>query len=399
VARALDAEGREIAAARQWVNVPRPAAELQILLERNDAGVARSARLLWESLLPGPPHALSVSLDGRPLAVSGREPFSIPAYSAETTHLLSASAEFDNGVRCRADLVLGGQAATETGSALTAIPVRFDRGIPLPEPASLAGAFVRRGERLRPVAVERGPAQILIVRDVSEVESRARYGLGKPLVGGAMGTLTGPRGSLPENGGASKDAFRVGDEDRIRMIWPVARMVPADGAGGGSSAELFETSRTFPGRDTGLLWLLTRVSRPGDAGPERRFADATAVAGLQALESSNRRAVILLLGRKSEDASRISPAQVRGYLDRIHVPLFVWSLDVPRPERIAAWGAVTDVSSVVKLRFAVEKLNAELESQAIVWFAGKHLPQEIALSPDAPKDLAMIRSASPPVSH
>src|SRR5450432_1010657 len=151
VARALDADGREIAAARQWVNVPRPAAELQILLDRNDAGVARSARLLWESLLPGPPGSLSVSLDGRPLAVTGREPFAIPVYATETTHLLSAAAEFENGVRCRADLVLGGQAATETGSALTAIPVHVDRGS-LPEPASLTSAFVRRGEPLRPVA-------------------------------------------------------------------------------------------------------------------------------------------------------------------------------------------------------------------------------------------------------
>ena len=78
------------------------------------------AQLGWESLLPGPPSSLAVSFDGHPLAVKGREPFDVPAYDAATTHLLSATAEFENGVRCRADSVLGGRTAIETGTALTA---------------------------------------------------------------------------------------------------------------------------------------------------------------------------------------------------------------------------------------------------------------------------------------
>lgn len=184
VARALDADGREIAAARQWLNLPRAAAELQILLDRNGAGVARTARLVWESLLPGPPQALSVTLDGRPLPVSGREPFSLPAYDPATTHVLSAAAEFENGVRCRADAVLGGQAATETASALTAIAVRVDRNGPLPDLDSLKDGFVSRAASLRTVAVERGSAQVLIVRDPSEMEARARYGLDRYAISG-----------------------------------------------------------------------------------------------------------------------------------------------------------------------------------------------------------------------
>lgn len=386
VARALDADGREISQVRQWLNVPRPAAELQILVDRNEAGTARTARLVWGSLLPGPPQSLSVTVDGRALAVTGREPFALPAYDPGTTHLLSASAEFENGVRCRADTVLGGQTATETASALTAVPLRVGRDRPLPDAASLTGALLQHGERVRAVAVERGPAQLFIVRDVSELESRARYGLGRSLGTGSMGVLGGPRGAVPQTLDPSKDLFRIGDEDRIRMIWPVARMLTTEAG----NAELFETSRTFAGRDTGILWLLTRVSRPGDAGPDRRFADATAVAGLQALESSNRRAVVLLLGRKSEDKSHLTPRQVRDYLARIHVPLFVWSLETPRADRIQAWGSVADVSASVKLRLAIEKLNAELESQAIVWVEGRHLPQDITLAPGAPPGLDIV---------
>lgn len=45
VARALDSEGREIARARQWLNLPRERAETKIALERNAAGRAVAARL------------------------------------------------------------------------------------------------------------------------------------------------------------------------------------------------------------------------------------------------------------------------------------------------------------------------------------------------------------------
>src|SRR5262249_14373039 len=51
VARALDEGGREIGAARQWVNLPRQPAEIEVLLERNEFGVARGAKLALASLV------------------------------------------------------------------------------------------------------------------------------------------------------------------------------------------------------------------------------------------------------------------------------------------------------------------------------------------------------------
>jgi hypothetical protein len=374
VARGLDGKGREVARVRQWLNLPRPPAEVQILLQRDEKGVARGAQLSWESLAAASPLALQVAFDGRPLDVHGREAFELPAYDAATSHLLSANVEFENGVRGRADAVLGGRSTTEAASDLTGVPIRVDPSRALPDPAALEGALKRRGESLKPVAVERAPAQLLIVRDVSEREALARLGRGgKTTFEQRRGSVGG---SLPQyDSEASKLDMRLADDDRVRMIWPVVRKTAMTSG----IAELFDTSHDFPGRSAGIFWLVTRVSRPGSVEKERRYADAVAVAGLQALQSCTRRAVILLAGKDTADASRLTPENVRGYLARIRVPLFVWTLD-PKAPPPAGWGRAEDVSTVVKLRAAVEKVRAELDSQAIVWVEGKHLPQEVEVA-------------------
>lgn len=375
VARALDAKGHEIARARQWLNLPRPAAEMSILLQRDQNGIATGAQLSWASLQPGPPAALSVTFDGRPLAVRGVESFPIPAYDGGSTHLLSALAEFGNGIHCRADAVLGGRSSMETGSELTAIAVRLDPAAALPAPAALEGWITRKRAPLRAVGVERSGAQVLVVRDLSTAEALSRLGRG-----GRTIIQPGRRGTLPVfDSEALRLELRLGDDDRIRFIWPSVRSVATTSG----PAELFESSHEFRGRDAGLHWLLTRISHPGKPDPERRYADATAVAGLQAVQSCTRRAVLLVLGRKPVDASRHAPATVRAYLERIHVPLFVWSLEPVPAGETSAWGLVEDVSDLAKLRAAVERLKNDLASQAIVWVEGQHLPQEIALTEKA----------------
>lgn len=376
VARGLDAKGHEVARARQWLNLPRPPAELQILLQRDDGGFARGAQLAWESLTAAPPTSVRVTFDGQPIEVRGRETFAVPKYDATSTHLLSASVDFDNGVHCRADSVLGGRSSTEATSELTGVPIRVSPERALPDVLALEGALFRRGAVLRPVAVERAPAQLLIVRDVSEREALSKLGRGGRTTfeqqrRGAVG------GSLPQfDSEASKLEMRVGDEDRVRLVWPVVHATPSTSG----VSELFETSHDFVGRTAGLFWLVTRVSRPGKVENERRFADAVAVAGLQALQSCTRRAVVLLLGKETRDASRLTPENVRGYLGRIRVPLVVWTLD-PKTPVPAGWGSAEDVSTLPKLRAATERIRAELDSQAIVWVEGQHLPQEVELSP------------------
>ncbi len=376
VASALDERGREIGRARQWLNLPRPPAEVHLVLARDEKGRSTAARLSWESLHSPGPTSVAVTFDGKPLPVKGNERLDLPEYDPDIAHLLTARVEFPNSIRARTDVVVGGHARSEAVSELTAVPVRVRAGSKLPAVQNLNGWFVKKGQPLSPVAVEDGRAEVWIVRDLGIEEAVARLGRGGR-------TIIDPtrRGALPVyDPDALRLDMRLGDEDRLRFLWPTARRVSS----AGTPSELFDSSHEFYGRQGGLHWLLTRVYHPGRVEPHRRFADAVAVAGLQAVSSYSRRAVVLVLGSKVSDASRYAPAIVRGYLKKVNVPLFVWLLEGPGADTAAApWGEAEDVSSVSKLRSAVERLKSELESQSIVWIEGHHLPQDITLSDQA----------------
>ncbi len=136
--------------------------------------------------------------------------------------------------------------------------------------------------------------------------------------------------------------------------------------------------------DGGMYWFLTNSRLIENKTPERRIADAVAVAGLQATAENHRRAVVLVLGGDMvRDVSNYDPATVRAYLQSIRVPLFVWSLYGPSSAAAKVWGKSEDISNTLKLEKAVAKLRAELDSQKIVWIEGRHLPQAVTLSPAA----------------
>lgn len=378
VARALDPAGREVARARQWLNVPRPPAEASLLIDRDSEGRATAARLTWQSLLGTAPRRVTVTFDGKPLDARNPARIVLPEYADDSTHLISAEVEFSPAVISRAGVVLGGRSRSEATSELTGIPVRVPDGTAIPVPASLRGWFRKKGEAMTVVAVEKGPALLLVVRDTDHSESLAVFG------SGGKTTFTagrGVRGSLPQyDRDFSRFETRLADEDRVRFIWPRAKRAP----GADMPTDLFDASRDFAGDFAGFHWLLTRVSHPIPKGADGRFADAVAVAGIQAYAGYTRRAVVLALGSRIDDASRFPPAVVRAYLQRIHVPLLVWSLDPRTAERVAArWGDAEDVSSYAKLKVAFERLRDRLDRQQMVWLEGRHLPQEIVLSEEA----------------
>jgi hypothetical protein len=381
VARALDEKGLEIGRARQWVNLPRPPAEIEILLERDEKGRAVAGRLAAESLLGPKPLSLSASFDRKPVRISEGRRFEIPLYDADSTHLLTVSADFSNGVRTRRDLVLGGHSSA-VSSELTAIPVRLsaDTASP-PEPASLGGAFVKNGSRLAVVAIEHGAAQVLIVRALSADEA-----LGKLGRGGRTTIDQTQIGAVPVyEPEAMRFQMSLPEEDHVRFVWPRARAVPA----ANPPAELFDTSHEFTAKDGGLHWLLTRVYHPARVEAHPRFADAVAIAGLQAVGSHGRRAVILVIGKKGADDSRHEAASVRRYLTKLCVPLFVWSLD-KSGSGAAAWQDAEDISTLPKLRTAFERFRKALDAQWIVWLSGEHRPQDIGLS-EAAKGIELVR--------
>lgn len=363
VARALDREGREIARARQWLNLPREDAETEVVLERNEAGQAVAARLSWQSILGSKPLARSATFDGRPVAIDGSGRIALPAYDPASTHLLSARLQFPEGVSARADVVLGGGYVGEAKSELTAIAVRLGKGHKLPPRGRLQDWFVAGGRPLRVVAVEDRGGEVVIVRDRGNGE--------------ASRTLEGFRYAVAGASRGLSYEMRLGGGIHTRLLWPVSKRYQDPRI----ASDLFDSSGDISTQN--LHWILTRVHGSLGSLPRQRFADATAVAGLVAFGSSSRRAVVLVLGTPA-DSSAHSPEAVRHYLSSVRVPLHVWSLVEPatRPE-FARWGEVVDISSVDKLRKAIRALQADLRSQRVVWFEGKHLPQKIELTEKA----------------
>lgn len=379
LARALDRKGQELARVRQWLNLPRPAAEVEIVIEPGDRDRPAAARLTWQSLIRETPTRVTVTFDGKPLPLLGSNRVLLPSYDPEARHLLSAEVEFSPVVRSRKDVVLGGRAAV-VHNELTAVAVKSLGRIGPLTTKGMQAWFWKKGEPLSIVATEHTPALVCFVRDLDFGEAAKKLGTGGK-------TLFVPRGRgvLPQH---DRDALRFemtfGKEDRVRFVWPIARAAEA-----GSPSELFDASHDFTDRDGGIHWLLTRVYHPARGTPEPRFADAVAVAGLQAMASYSRRAVVMVVGHRSPDASRHAPAMVRRYLERIRVPLHVWSLE-GTPSSSSDWGPTEDISSLSKLRGAVDRLRQELETQEIVWLEGTHLPQQIALS-DQAKGIELLR--------
>ena len=378
VAVALDAKGTEIGRATQWLNLPRPAAEIEIVLERDERGRATAARLTSTGRTAAGPTRVSLTLDRKPLSLDGAWRAVLPGYDQSTPHVLSAEVEFPSDVRTRSDIVLGGGSTGEAKSELTAVAFRVRAGAGAPGGSggpkgptpglighapgldSLRGGFSEMGQALHLVAVDHGPADVLVVRDFETATAVSRLGNRGPFI----------------------DRW-VEKGDRVRIVWPTAMQIVSLKEG---RAELFAMSRFLTRSEGGFYNLLARLRYPDSYSPPYRFADAVAIAGLQGYSSGSRRAVVLVVGTSRDDSIH-APAVVRRYLERIQVPLHVWSLTgvsgTPSP-----WGEVEDVSSLSGLSRAVARLKEDLAAQYVAWFEGRHRPQDIVPAQVADIELA-----------
>lgn len=371
VARALDSEGKEIGLARQFVNLPRPPAEVEVVLEKNEKGKAVAARYFGQSLIAARPARVTATFDGAPLPVESTR-IEIPDHDPSARHILTVELEFAPAVRSRTDVVFGSTAASVVRSELTAVAVRVPAGRVL-EVGDVAAALVHGGKPIPVVAVEQGTALVCVVRGPSVAAALKALG-----TGGKTTLLRGPDGRrLPQfDRDASRYQISLEKDDTVRFVWPMPRTLENS-----PGAQLFDRSRDFAAGDGGMAWLLTRVEHPNQRPAEIRLADAAAVAGLEATATGQRRAVILVLGDEKSDDSRHSPAAVRKYLEAMRVPLYVWSFKSPAAQPLAkAWGEVEEVSSAPRLEAAVARVRADLASQRILWVEGRYLPQEIVLS-------------------
>lgn len=384
VARALDAQGNEIGRVQQWVNLPRPPAEVDIFLENGPAGRPVAARLAWQSLTGESPSAIEVTFDDKPLAVDASGRVQLPAWDPEASHVLSAVIRFSGAFIARRDVVFGGRWGEEVSTELTAVPVRLRRGKELPPPEQMGGWFRAGGRPVAVAALEEGPAELLVVRDAN-----AQNPLSALLAGGSRARPSlGMRTSVDQSSQEYRRYYMIlGKEDAVRFVVPAARTVP----GSSLPADLFGQSRDLNASEGGLLWFLARFSPPAADPHQQRLADAVAVAGLQTLYRNRRRAVLVVLSEQPAERSRAAPSMVRGYLKAIHVPLFVWTLGDPRGPAATGWGEAEKVDSFGRIKSAFNRLKDDLASQRIVLLDGRHLPQSIELSPEAAAFVELVR--------
>jgi hypothetical protein len=361
VAVAYDRDGDETGRTSQIINLPRPPAELTIGLETvesDEQKVPVAAALRWEHVFAAKPSDATIRIDGQKIRVDAAFRARLPRLDAAHPHVIAAEMRFDDGFVARRELVIaGGAVADSVSTELT--PVAFS-GKP---PEKFDGCLTSNGGPVETREVETPEADVFIVREPDLTEVRT-------VLDPRRITALGSQNSLLTRHWASLDPGTT-----MRYVWPVAQLVAESGH---IPSSIFEMSVVISSSDAGMLTFLTnsydsanRVVRRSVRDPKnnpRRFADAVAVAGVNAITGAHRRAVVLLLSR-TPDASGAQPAGVRHYLSTVGVPLFVWSLTGPRPDLSTSWGEVDDISTAPRFQAAVQRLRASLASQHIVWIA------------------------------
>ena len=322
VAIARDAEGRELARDTQFVNVPRPQAEIGVMFVRDRANIT------WQHIGGAVPKKMMVKLGNRTLASTITRSVQLPPLPPEALNVLSIDLEFPDGSSAHRDVVFGGF-SEEVPAELTATLVT-ERANGQKERAT---CFRSGGRPVAASEVETGDAAVLVVRHYNppgdQYKRRNQY-----------------RAPLPEKGFAL-------ERTSVRFVWPVAN--------GNNQSDLFMTSPPFNAM-RGLRFLL--LATGGPKAFKLRLADAVAVAGMEALREPRRRAVLLVLNGE-EDQSSYRPEVVRRYLEHIGVPLYVWSF--AGPVKHSPWGNVEDISLNERLKEAVRRLEADLARQRIAW--------------------------------
>jgi hypothetical protein len=370
-ARALGGDGSEVARAEQWINLPRPAAEVEIALE--GTGRSRTVRLGWQSVTGEAPTKVKLVMDGKALHVDGTRRATIDLPDAGNAHVLTAELTFPSGVTARKDVVVTGDIVDgAVATELTAIPVRprahADQVLPAKD---LEGRLTDGGKPITVRTVDRESAEIYVVRS-----------------NGAETDLLTLASHLRGYGSMLPDT-----KVRFHVVRPVARIYHEKDAG----AEIFDFSASLNPKAR-VLFQIANVQFRNVPHGTLRAVDAVAIAGLEALSGQTPRAVVLLLsGHDPADASVFLPSAVRAYLAANGIPLYVWALPSTGATARAAWGAVDDIGTPWQFEKAYQQLEQDVLSQQLVWLDGRHLPQSIALTPaaDPDHDFELLPHAAP----
>ena len=359
---AFDQDGEELSRAEQWLNVPRPDAEGEIVLSGGRDGAGVVARVLWESRLSATPEEVVATFDGQPLPVADPERIEIPPHDPDRLHLLQVELIFRGGYSTRIDKTFGGGYADEVETQLTAVPIELPPRRRAPQADKLQGELVdAAGEPLEVVAIDKGQADLVVVRDVAAQPVLDKMAAGQGVV--PLNDKERHSGSLPK-------------DQLTRFLYPVTTEL----LGHRTRQEQFPSSRAYLRRHGGLAWLMIQERRSFAPG-RQRLAEAVAVAGMAAAQRNRRRAVLLVISADPADVSQVPPEVARSYLAQLRVPLHVWV--VGDRSKTGPWGPQRPIRGFHTLHAATRDLAHSLDRQRIVWLRGRHLPQEIDLAEQA----------------
>ena len=372
-ARALDAEGEVLGTARQWINLPPPPAEVQVMLESDEQG-NRRARASWLSTSGSDPVRAQVFLDGAPLDAPDLSDIPLPRSDGRAVRVLRIDLEFPGDLSVSREVLFGGVFVDSIDSELSAIAVETAESARFPE---VVPALAASSEELRAVAVEDGPIDLFVVRDERAAPELARLA--------EIEKRRLERNRSLTNVDVYGQLARLVPLDRrtsLRFIWPF-RAPDAD-----DDFQLFPRSQEWTAGNGGLFFATTLLQMPealSASGSRQALAEAVTVAGMAATRRNRRRAVLLLLS--SEGLTERSPTirHAREYLRAVGVPLVIWTpsrggLESGADSALESWGPAVDISSTSRFRQAGRELWERLDRQRVVWFEGRRLPQHIAVT-------------------
>lgn len=355
---ALGEKGEELGRARQWINLSPRQAESSLVIEGADRGQGAVARMSWETVAEDTtPQSFEVILDGQEVAAADPHSIPLPPFDPQEPHHLRVRLNFSDALFSEAEAVFGGAYGGTVSTEITAVPVRLEAGTKRQAARSMGDWFTVGGVSRNVHAVERGLAEIVVVRDV--------------------GTEKILREMAAQ---AERLAFRVRLEKhhRVQFISPCPQVFHRDG----SRHLIFPRSQRFSSDEGTLVRLLAWVVPAECSSQEQKLSDALGVAGLSASQDGWRRVVLLLLTEAPKDKSGFLPAQVVDYLHALRVPLVVWRL-APADQADTPWGPAEDVHKLRRLLRAFRRVEDDLDRQMVVWIEGLHLPRSIALHPQA----------------
>ena len=383
---AYDADGQALGRAFQRLNVPHPPVEVVIALE-GEGGVVEAARLVWEAAADEALTGVRVRLDGRKIPVEDPAHIPLPPLDLRRFHHLSAEVTFRGRLRTQAAAVFGGEYLDQIDTELTAVAVELldGAGDRPPAPAEAAGWFHRRGTPLPVFAIERPPAEVMLVRDLASAASLKRMAGGlaasrvQSSVPGAAERLLNLR--------ARELGTGLEGDDWLRVMATQPERRPESGKA------LFAASGDVLRMARGLGMGVAALRTASDERPER-LADAVAASALEVSGGGRRRIVLLVVDPGTRDASMLTVRHALDYLAAMRVPLEVWTTADPEPVR-RVWGAARNVGKPKRMSAAVYELAARLDRQLVVWLEGRLLPNEIELTADGRRRVALAGVPSP----